>query len=397
MFKKIMLCLMAILMLSSSFQNINAAEVSAASYILYDIENEVILAQENQNEVRNIASLTKLMGIITALDNITNLKEKIRVDGEVIQGYYDYTKVGLDHGDYVTYEELLYAMMLPSGADAALLINHHVAGGEEQFAKLMNQKAKELGMNNSHFDNSIGVDSEKNYSTASDLLLLLKYALKNETFYKMFTSKKYKMEALDKEIETTLTYYAKYIDQDLTSIKGSKTGYTNGAGYCLASISEHDGHEVALITLGSDLDYRASAIEDSLEIYDEFKTDYTYTDILSEGEHITTLPIQRGWKKNYEVVMPESVQGFVKDKDDWYVHYVGNQELNRDIKKGDWLGKVEVYQEGYLLLSYDLYLENFILYHYPLLYILVIFAFIAYLVILRKKKLRRRRRKRRSR
>jgi len=394
MYKKIICILSIIMILVTHIVPTQALDITSESILLYDLENECILYEKNSNEVRQIASLTKLLAIIVAIENIDDLKEEIVVDGDVIQGYYAYSKVGLSHGDEVTYEDLLYGMMLPSGADAALLISYHVAGSEEAFASLMNKKAIEIGMNNSHFDNAIGVDSEKNYSTAQDILKLLKYALKNETFYKMFTAKEYDIDHLGIEMKTTLDYYTKNTDYDVSSILGSKTGFTDGAGYCLASLTHHDDQPVLLVTLGADDSYRSSAINDTLEIYDKFKENYRYEEVLYEGEVVTTLPIKMGWKKTYEVTMPESVYGFVKNRDDWYVQFAGVTNINRDIEKGDYIGRVEIYQEGYVLTMYDLYLEDTIHYHYPLVYASIAIIIVLMLLLKRKKKLRRKKRRR---
>lgn len=392
--KRFILLVSIFFSLFSLISPLQALEVSSEAYLLYDLDNECILYEKNSQEVRSVASLTKLMAVLVAIEQIDDLKETIIVDGDLITGYYDYTKVGLSDGDVVTYEDLLYGMMLPSGADAALLITYHVAGSEESFAKLMNQKAKELGMVNSHFDNAVGKDSVNNYSTAQDLLKLIKYALKNETFYTIFTTKKYEIEHLDIEMESTLYYYTENTDYDVSMIEGSKTGYTDEAGYCLASLSRHDTQPVLLITLGGDEDVKTSAIQDSLAIYEDFTSQYHYQEVLSEGEVITTLPIELGWKKTYTVTMPETVYGFVKDKDDWYVQFAGVENINRNIKKGDYIGRVEVYQEGYLLQSYDLYLEKTIFYHYPLIYALGFVAIMLTVLIKKIKQMRRKRRRR---
>lgn len=396
MIKRFISILLVLFIFINTTQFSQAMDITSEAILLYDLENECILYEKNSEEIRSVASLTKLMAIIVAIEEIDNLHEEIEVDGEIIQGYYDYSKVGLDHGDVVTYEDLLYGMMLPSGADAALLITYHVAGSEEAFARLMNQKATELNMTNSHFDNAVGRDSENNYSTAKDLVKLLKYALKNETFHQMFTAKEYKINHLNIEMKNTLDYYTKNTDYDTSVIIGSKTGYTDEAGYCLASLAYHDTQPVVLITLGADTDYRVSAINDSLKIYEDFMSSYVYTEVLNQSQAIVELPVKLGWKKTYTVLMPENIYGFVEDKESLDIQYHGVEELNKDIKKGDYIGRVEVYQNNYLLASYDLHLQDRVYYHYPLIYAAVILCLIGYFNY-KKSKLRKRRRRRRRR
>ena len=348
-----------------------ALDTDSQAAILYDIDNDCIIFEKNANEVRQVASLTKLMAIIVALEEINDLNETIVVDEKIIEGYSDYTKVGFEQGDVVTYKDLLYGMMLPSGADAALLIAYHVAGSESSFATLMNKKAKELNMVNSSFDNTIGMDSDNNYSNAYDLLKLLKYALKNEEFKTMFCTKQYTISKIDKKLETTIRSYTKRSNINTDFIIGSKTGFTDGASYCLASLVSHDNHPLILITLGGDSNVSTSAIQDSAELYSEFSENYHYTTYLIDEEHITSIPIKMGWKKKYEVKMPTSLSGFVEEPSNLYFHFAGVNEINRDIKKGDYIGKLEVYQNNRILGTCDFYLEQTIFYHYPLAYMLI--------------------------
>lgn len=391
MFKKI-LCILIVLI--GCIQPAIGLEVSSEAYIMIDLENENIIYEKNSKDERYVASLTKLMAILVAIENIDNLQDKIEVDGEVIKGYSEYSKVGLKDGDVVTYEDLLYGMMLPSGADAALLITHHVAGDEQSFATLMNKKAMEIGMRNSRFDNAVGRDSQNNYSTAYDIALLLKYALKNETFYRIFTAREYKIEHLDIEMKNTLNYYSRGTNLDTTSIMGSKTGYTSNAGFCLASLTYHDEHPVILVNLGSDDDYRYSAIQDSLTIYEDFKDNYQYKEVLSTGQEIIELPVKLGWKKTYTITMPETVYGFVDENSELKTSFVGVEELNKKIKKGDFIGKIEVYQNDFHLATYELHLQDTVFYHYPVIYavVLLLLTLVLYKKYLTKKKRRRRRR-----
>ncbi len=393
MFKKIMISMMTLLMVMQPIQALEL-DISSTSVLLYDLNNDCILYEENKDEIKQIASLTKLMGVIVALEQIDNLQETIVVDGDVISGYSAYSKVGFSDGDELTYEDLLYGMMLPSGADAALLITHHVAGSEEDFAKLMNAKAHQLGMTNSHFDNAIGVDSNQNYSTANDMMKLLKYALKNEKFYEMFTAKEYDIDDLYIEMETTLYAYTRWSDLDVSMLEGTKTGYTDGAGYCLASMIHYQEQPLLLITLGGDLDYRQSAIDDSLQIYETFKEDYEYKSVVDENQVVATVPIKLGWDKTYDIKSPETRLSFVDNTSSYTVDFHGIVEMNRDIEVGDAIGKIHVVQNGYLIETIDIFLEDDIRYHYPLVYALIVLVvlFIGY-IIYRKKRRRRRRRK----
>lgn len=394
MFKRLLnIIFIVLLIFISTIQPINAFDVESEVVLLYDLDQDCMVYSKNEKEKRQVASLTKLLAILVAIEEIEDLSQKITVYWDDIQGYYDYSKVGFSQGDEVSYMDLLYGMMLPSGADAALLITKHVAGSEEKFAKLMNEKAKELGMYDSCFDNAVGSDSDQNYSTAYDLMKLINYALKNPVFLKLFTAKSYKIEHLNIEMETTVDYYTRDTNIDIDFILGSKTGYTDEAGRCLASLVSHEGNRFVLITLGGAEDDVVSAIRDSSEVYDEFTQNYHKTEVIKKDEHIISLPIEFAWKDYYEIDMPESIYRFIDNENNIYIQYRGIQEINRDIKKGDYLGCIEIYQNNHVVLNYPIYLDKFIIYHYPLIYIII--TLILLLFAIRYRNIKRRKRRRR--
>ena len=164
--------------------------ITGENVILYNLNDNNILYSKNENEETQIASLTKIMTSLVALDAIDNLNEKITITSKDFEDTTGYSKAGFKVGDTITYEDLLYGILLPSGADAVNAIVNNTYGYDD-FVKKMNEKGQEIGMDDSKFSNPIGKDDDENYSTASDVAKMLKYALKNDTFKKIFTTKKY--------------------------------------------------------------------------------------------------------------------------------------------------------------------------------------------------------------
>ena len=327
--------------------------VESKNIILYNMNDNNIIYEENSNEKVSIASLTKIMTAIVAIENC-NLNDKVTITNKDFIGLDGYAKAGFKVGDKVTYEDLLYALMLPSGADAALALFNNI----DNFIDKMNNKAKELNMTNTSFSNSIGMDDDNNYSTASDLSKLLIYALKNEEFKKIFSSNEY---TTTNNLKLTKTTYktAKIYNIDISNITGSKTGYTGDAGYCLASTASIDGIDYLMITLGSyDSGYH---IIDSANIYKYYGDNYSYKNILNKGQKLKTLKIKFGKKKTYDIVSTKNIKKYLKnDIDLEKIEYVydGIDTLTYKIKKGDYLGKVIIKYNDEVLDTYKVYLND---------------------------------------
>ena len=352
--------------------------VESKNIILYNMNDNNIIYEENSNKKVSIASLTKIMTAIVAIENC-NLNDKVTITNKDFIGLDGYAKAGFKVGDKVTYEDLLYALMLPSGADAALALSNNI----DNFIDKMNNKAKELNMTNTSFSNPIGMDNDNNYSTAADLSKLLVYSLKNNTFKTIFSSDDYTSSNGIKLTKTTKRA-AKNYNVDLSNITGSKTGYTGGAGYCLASTASIDGIDYLMITLGAhDAGYH---IIDSANIYKYYGDNYKYIEILKKGQKLKTLKIKFGKKKTYDIISDKSIKKYLKkDIDLKKIEYTydGVEELNYKIKKGDYLGKITIKYDKKILGTYKAYLNEKIEYIIHLFIIIPISVIILLIIILK--------------
>ena len=221
--KKIIRQFILITMIIITTTKVHAIDINSNNAIMYNLNDDKIIYEKNSKEQVKIASLTKIMTAILTIENVNDIKEKITMPIEAYNGLNGYVTSGIKPNETVTYEDLLYGIMLPSGADCANAVAILTTGSVENFVNKMNEKAKELNMNNTHFSNTIGKD-EENYSSVEDVAALLKYALKNEEFYKIFTTRNY-TTTNNIKFESTIITKSEKLKLNTTNIKGSKTGY----------------------------------------------------------------------------------------------------------------------------------------------------------------------------
>lgn len=240
--------------------------------LLVNLTTNEVIYEKNAYQRTYPASLTKMMTVLVGIEHRPDGPITIDIDyntlaeeGAAIAGFVN--------GESVSYDDLLYGTMLPSGADAALMIAKVVAGSEEGFVALMNEKAQELGMEDTHFTNVVGLHDDNHYSTPLDLAILEKVALKNDEFREIFSAKSYTTTS-----SSRLTFTSRMFDRmgdpvfDGGEVLGGKTGYTEEAGLCLASYATDGKNEYALVTThanGSPYTPQYHVL-DALEGYDYF-------------------------------------------------------------------------------------------------------------------------------
>lgn len=217
-------------------------EVNANFAILVDADAGLVVAEKNGSAKMYPASMTKVMTLLVACEHITDLNEKL----EITQDIVDYVKkegasnCGFKAGEQVTMLDLLYGLILPSGADAALALVRRIAGSEEQFVALMNQKAQQLGISSTtHFTNCTGLYNDNHYSTAEDMAIIMRAASQNSVAATILTTRSYTTQANNKR-STGLSFsnlFLKRIDTQTTGgqVNFAKTGYVAKAGNCAVS------------------------------------------------------------------------------------------------------------------------------------------------------------------
>ena len=263
-------------------------EINSKAAIVYDIDADTIILDKNSREVRSIASLTKIMTVLTAIENINDLSASVTITKEMLAGiYWNASVAGLKAGDIVTYMDLLYAAILPSGADATQVLAYVVSGNVSDFVTKMNELATRIGATNTHYVNTTGLDQTGAYSTAYDQLLILSYALENPIFKTVYTTKSYTLSN-GLEVEATVNKYNRLLNLDTSKIIGSKTGNTDDAGLCMSALFYHENHEMLLITLGAEVieDVPYNLI-DTLTLIDNVNESY----VIPKEKTVTTASI----------------------------------------------------------------------------------------------------------
>ena len=388
------ICTIILIIISFSFVNVYAQdfEISAQNVILYNLNDNTVIYEKNSEERVSIASITKIMTSIVALENIDDLNDYVTITQEDFNGTVGYSKAGFNIGDKVTYEDLLYGILLPSGADAVNAVVNNTLG-YDKFIIAMNDTAKKIGLENTSFENPIGKDNENNYSTAKDVAKMLKYALENTNFKKIFTTKEY-TTTNNINLKSTLMPYKNILD--ISIIDGSKSGFTSNAGRCLASISTIDDVNYLLVVLKSSLSNAYNAVKDSIAIYDYYSNNYSYQLVLESDKVITTLPIKYSKEKEYGITSNNDIKLYLKNDivDNLTYEFDGIEEIKYNTKKDSYLGTIKVYNEEELLYESDVYLNKDITY-YNFYLIGGILLLIIIVIILLFKKEKRHKRKRR--
>lgn len=244
--------------------------------VLVDCETGTVLAEHNGRERMYPASLTKIMTAWLAAENLSDLQEKITLTTDMFTLLYTRhaSVAGFEPGDEVSVEDLLYGILLPSGAECSIACAERIAGTQEAFTERMNRKADELGLSDTHFENCTGLHEQTHYSTAADMALLLQNALQNQVFRDVFTSKSHRTAAVASHpegLEFENTMFALLGTEEIRGggILGGKTGFTDQAGLCLASLARIDEREYILVTAKADGSHRTPAyhVLDALAVY----------------------------------------------------------------------------------------------------------------------------------
>ncbi len=388
----------SLILLIISFYSINVSaeefSITAENVILYNLNDDSIIYEKNSEEKVSIASITKIMTALVAINNIADLSDTVVITEDDFAYTSGYSKAGFGVGDTVTYEDLLYGILLPSGADAVNAVVNNTLGFTD-FVEEMNALAQSIGMANTSFSNPVGRDSDTNYSTAKDVAKMLEYALNNPEFKKIFTTKEYTTTS-GLTLQSTLMPYKDILDINL--IAGSKSGFTKSAGRCLASITTLNDVPYLLVVLDSSLDNNYSAVLDSITIYDYYSNNYSYQTILNDALVIDSIPINSSKTKEYEIKANEDISMYLQNDtiDDLTYEYAGVEEIKYNTKKGSKLGTIKVYDDETLLYESDVYLDSDIEYYnfYLMGIIAVIFLFIVVIIWKTKRRKRHRRRKR---
>ena len=384
--KKIIIFLLAFLGFLGNVKAIDF-DLNSKNAILYNLDEDTILYEKDSEKQTFIASLTKIMTAIIAVENINDLDEKVTLTYEDFAGLIeaDASVAGFYVGEEVTIRDLLYGLLLPSGADAAQALTRIVAGSREEFVKKMNDKALELGLEHTHFVNETGLHDEDHYSTVKDVATMFKYALQNPTLKEIFSNPTYTTSDNSKSFFSTVMAYKNHYDLEMDYLIGGKTGTTDEAGLCLATFAVGGNTNYLLVTTGAEDD--GGHIKDAKTIYDYFISHYDTYEVISENDLILSLKTVNSKEKEVVFNANKTLNKYLLkdfDKKDLIYQYEGVDKINYFTKVGTKLGTVKVILNDEVIDNIDIILNEkltfslmafLINYWYGVLIILLILVF----------------------
>lgn len=243
-----------------SFSALSApfCDISGKSAVVINHDTKEVIFEKNGKEKISMASTTKIMTSIIAVESgkLDCVVEAVR--DSTVEG----TAIGIRKGDKFTLRTLVYAMLLESGNDAAVLVAEYLAGSEEEFARIMNKKADEIGMTSTNFVTASGLDDPEHYTTAYDMALLGSYAVENPVFRQICSAKTYTAQYISPKISATYSNHNRLL-RSYEGVFGIKTGFTKKSGRCLVSACEKEGTTLIAVTLNAPDDWN-----DHIKMYD---------------------------------------------------------------------------------------------------------------------------------
>lgn len=308
---------------------------NAKGALLLEADTNKILYSRNANAKLPMASTTKIMTAILAIENL-DLDSVVTVDDRAsgIQGSSMY----LGKGEKISVRNLIYGLMLTSGNDAAVELSILVAGSPEKFAELMNKKAVEIGALNTNFVNPNGLPVANHYTTAYDLAIIASYAMKNETFRKVVSTEYMKIPWEGKAWDRVLKNKNKILWQ-YEGGNGIKTGYTDAAGRCLVSSAKRDGMQLICVVLNC-----PDMFGDSMKILDYGFNNYERLKVYFSGQELGEVKVNEGTSNLFKATASCDIIVTIKKSDEDKIKTSVSlpSEIVAPIKNGQKIGSVKI-------------------------------------------------------
>lgn len=338
-----------------SFGATDPPDILAETAVVIDAKTGQVLYDKNMNEQREPASTTKVMTSLLALENL-DLNQTVTIDAET--PYTGGSRIYLLEGEQVTVEQLMYAMLLESANDAAVALGKQIAGSIPAFADMMNKKATELGAKNTHFVNPNGLHEDGHLTTAYDLALIAREAMKNEEFRKLVTTYNYVLPATNKQdtryfYNTNRLIYDKKYKELVNGVMrpakydgatGIKTGYTPEAGGCLIAGAKRGDTELISVVMKSTTEGRFA---DSIALLDYTFANFKSVKAVNKGTVLGEIPVKRGSVKKVQVITSDDVYATLPIEASSAVVSTKiklDKKIQAPVDKGQKVGTVDIYE-----------------------------------------------------
>lgn len=327
--------------------------------LVYDRKTKEVLYEKNGYKQVPMASTTKIMTAMVVIENC-DITQTVKITQKAAGT--GGSRLGLKTNDSITVLDLLYGLLLKSGNDAAVALAIHTAGSVEAFAEIMNQKAKDLRLQNTHFVTPHGLDEAEHYTTAFELAKMADYAMQNEVFKRIVGTKTagITINGQFRMIQNTNELLG-YLD----GVNGVKTGFTNGAGRCLVTCCNRNGQEIICVVLGADT--KKIRTTDSVKLIEYAYNTYTYKEMkayiqeeFAKWRQINEqrIFIQKGTQVHPSILLQEIDKEYTTIKkdntDEIEIKISAVQTLEAPVEKGKKIGVLQVFKNGEIWLSLDI-------------------------------------------
>ncbi len=332
-------------------------KTNSRRYIVYDRISKSMIIGKNEDVKSAMASTTKIMTSIVILEK-ADLDEMVTVSAKA--GGTGGSRLGLKKGDKASVKNLLYGLMLRSGNDAAVALAEHVGGSVKEFAELMNEKASELGLTNTHFVTPHGLDDANHYTTALELAKLTDYAMNNETFSKIVGTKSITIYINNQPRQINNTNELLGV---LNGVVGVKTGFTNNAGRCLVTETKRNNMDIITIVLGADTKKdrtkdSVNLIEYTFSKYKMYNVEEQIIEEFNKWKNINEkrILITKGKQSNPKLALGAIEKAIIPICDDDKIEYSINvlTEVEAPVEQWNVMGTLTVKLNGEILENIDI-------------------------------------------
>lgn len=357
--KRFSICTISIMILllffGSIFQNITAVKgnndvlASAKAMAVVEANTNTVLYSHNKDMRLPMASLTKIITAIVVIENSDDLDELVDIADESVG--IEGTSIYLTKGEEMTIRELLLGLMLASGNDSAMALAYHIAGSEESFVGLMNDFVQRIGAENTHVVNPHGLDADHHFTTAFDLAIITSYALKNDDFREIVSTKRATIRGNDKVEARYLKHKNKLLFSDENCI-GVKTGFTDNAGRCLVHATKQDnGMEIVTVLLNC-----GPMFEEADRLNNLAVSNYDYVEFVKPYNFVGTVNINNGSSNTTNVATIKGFSTIIRkvDHEKYKVVYDIPESIEAPIKNGEKIGCVSVIFEENVIFEAEL-------------------------------------------
>lgn len=358
--KRFFLILLTVILLFNTYVYAQPIDINGEAALMVDAESTRILYEKNAHKKMYPASTTKIMTAILAIE-YGKMDEMVLADEEVIR-LTSGSHIALDYDELVRFEDLLNALLIPSGNDAALALGKHISGSLDGFIEAMNKKAKEIGALNTNFTNPHGLHDDNHYTTAYDLYLITNYAMKYDLFREIVFKSTYRIpptnkKPLERIMHSTNKFLhgnekiyvnGKLVPIEYEGIAGVKTGFTNQAGRCFVGFSKKNGRGIYTVVLNAE---GSEVFADTIKLMDYGFNTFTTSPIGHGNEFIDNINIINGSLPYASAVLEKDIYYTLSDNETSGIERKVriNDEIIAPISKGDILGAVEYYLDGKLI------------------------------------------------